>query len=105
MVLFCWGVSYIKVWHEVRDPIHSFVKLSNDERLVLDSLEFQRLRYINQLALSYLLYPGARHSRFEHSLGVMELANKIYWILVNKNNCGKVMDRFIQLKDLEQLNY
>ena len=45
-----------------------------DERRVLDSAPFQRLRHIHQLALTYLVYPGATHKRFEHSLGVMELA-------------------------------
>lgn len=64
--------------YEVRDPIHVFVHFDDDERAVIDSPPFQRLRYINQLALSYLVYPGATHKRFEHSLGVMELAGRIY---------------------------
>jgi len=54
--------------HEIRDPIHVFVRLDNQERKVLDSRPFQRLRHINQLALTYLVYPGATHKRFEHSL-------------------------------------
>ena len=44
-------------FHEVRDPIHDFVKLDSDERIVLDSLPVQRLRHIHQLAMSYLVYP------------------------------------------------
>jgi HD superfamily phosphohydrolase len=64
--------------HEVRDPIHVFVHFDDDERAVIDSTPFQRLRYIHQLALSYLVYPGATHKRFEHSLGVMDLAGRIY---------------------------
>jgi HD superfamily phosphohydrolase len=64
--------------YEVRDPIHVFVHFDDDERAVIDSRPFQRLRYIHQLALSYLVYPGATHKRFEHSLGVMELAGRIY---------------------------
>ncbi len=64
--------------HEVRDPIHVFVYYDDDEQAVIDSRPFQRLRYIHQLALSYLVYPGATHKRFEHSLGVMELAGRIY---------------------------
>ena len=54
--------------HEIRDPIHIFIHLDSDERKVLDSRPFQRLRYIHQLGLSYLVYPGATHKRFEHSL-------------------------------------
>jgi HD superfamily phosphohydrolase len=45
--------------HEIRDPIHGFVRLEEDERRVVDSRPFQRLRHIHQLALSYLLYPAA----------------------------------------------
>lgn len=58
---------------EIRDPLHVFVRLEGDEPAVLDSAPFQRLRHIHQLALTYLVYPGATHRRFEHSLGVMEL--------------------------------
>jgi HD superfamily phosphohydrolase len=46
-----------KIYHEIRDPIHVFIKLDNDERKVLNSYPFQRLRYIHQLAMSYLVYP------------------------------------------------
>lgn len=45
---------------------------------MIDSRPFQRLRDIHQLALSYLVYPGASHKRFEHSLGVMEVAGRIF---------------------------
>jgi len=64
--------------HEFRDPIHTFISLRTDERRVVDSRPFQRLRHIHQLALTYLIYPGATHKRFEHSLGVMHLASRIF---------------------------
>ena len=64
--------------HEIRDPIHVFIRLKSEERALLDSRPFQRLRHIHQLALTYLVYPGATHRRFEHSLGVMQLATRIY---------------------------
>lgn len=70
-----------KHFHEIRDPVHVFIRLDSDERKVLDSRPFQRLRYIHQLGLTYLIYPGATHRRFEHSLGVMELAGKVYDIV------------------------
>ena len=56
--------------HEIRDPIHTFVRLETAERAVVNSVPYQRLRYIHQLAMTYLVYPGASHSRFEHCLGV-----------------------------------
>ncbi len=75
-----------KHFHEIRDPIHVFVRLDSDERKVLDSRPFQRLRYIHQLGLTCLIYPGAAHRRFEHCLGVMELAGKVYDIVTEPDN-------------------
>jgi HD superfamily phosphohydrolase len=72
--------------HEIRDPIHVFIKLDSTERKVLDSRPFQRLRYIHQLATTYLIYPGATHSRFEHSLGVMELASRVFDVVTDDEN-------------------
>ncbi len=72
--------------HEIRDPIHVFIRLDSDERKVLDSPPFQRLRHIHQLALTYLVYPGGTHKRFEHSLGVMELASRIYDVVTEPEN-------------------
>ena len=67
--------------HEIRDPIHVFIKLETPERRILDSRPFQRLRHIHQLAMTYLIYPGATHRRFEHSLGVMELAGRVFDVI------------------------
>jgi uncharacterized protein len=64
--------------HEIRDTIHVFVRLDSQERRVVDSRPFQRLRDIHQLALTYLVYPGATHRRFEHALGVMQLAGQVF---------------------------
>ena len=72
--------------HEIRDPIHVFVRMDSDERKVLNSRPFQRLRHIHQLAMTYLVYPGATHKRFEHSLGVMELASRVFDIVTNPDN-------------------
>jgi len=76
----------MKHTHEFRDPIHTFISVRTDERKVIDSRPFQRLRHIHQLALSYLVYPGATHKRFEHSLGVMELASKIFDIVTDSQH-------------------
>jgi uncharacterized protein len=64
--------------NEVRDPVHTFIEFGGIERTVIDSPQFQRLRHIHQLALSAQVYPGASHKRFEHSLGVMHLASRIF---------------------------
>jgi HD superfamily phosphohydrolase len=67
-----------KLKHEVRDAIHGFVHFDSLEKRLIDSRPFQRLRCIHQLAMSYQVYPGAVHNRFEHSMGVMEFAGKIF---------------------------
>jgi HD superfamily phosphohydrolase len=80
------GVSMAKHIHEIRDPIHVFIRLETSERQVLNSRPVQRLRHIHQLALTHFLYPGATHRRFEHSLGVMELAGRVYDIVTDPGN-------------------
>jgi HD superfamily phosphohydrolase len=63
---------------EIRDAVHGFIEADRFELAVIDSPAFQRLRHIHQLALSFLVYPGASHKRFEHSLGVMHIAGRIF---------------------------
>jgi len=58
----------------IRDPIHDFVRLFPHEVAILDCPVLQRLRRIRQNALTYLVYPGMHHTRFEHSLGVLHVA-------------------------------
>jgi hypothetical protein len=53
--------------HIIRDPVHGDVPLTSEELRILDTVEMQRLRNIRQLGTAYLVYPGAQHSRFEHS--------------------------------------
>ena len=64
--------------HVVRDPVHHWIPFSSEERKVINSRPVQRLRHIHQLALTSLIYPGATHMRFEHSLGVMHTASQVY---------------------------
>jgi hypothetical protein len=61
---------------DIVDPIHDFVRVYETELKIIDSPIFQRLRRIRQLSGAHLTYPGAQHSRFEHSLGVMHIAGQ-----------------------------
>jgi HD superfamily phosphohydrolase len=59
----------------IKDPVHGYIEVEEFALALLDSPALQRLRYIKQLGFSYLVYPGANHTRFEHSLGTMFLAD------------------------------
>src|ERR1017187_5146119 len=59
----------------VRDPIHGFIPLSSDEAEIVETPVFQRLRGIRQLAFANLVYPGALHTRFDHTLGVFHVTS------------------------------
>ena len=92
--------------HEIRDPMHVFVRLDNHERAVLNSRQFQRLRHIHQLALTYLVYPGATHKRFEHSLGVMELASRVFDVVTHPANVtDEIRDYLPELGQDDVLRY
>jgi len=64
----------LKFVAEIRDPIHGYIKITEVERQLIDSVFIQRLRRIHQLAGAYLVYPGGVHTRFEHVLGTMHVA-------------------------------
>lgn len=61
----------------MRDPVHGDVYLTHEELRVIDTPEFQRLRGIKQLGTAYLVYPGALHTRFDHSIGTVHLVQKV----------------------------
>ena len=88
-----------KYHHEIRDPIHAFIRLDSDERKVLDSRPLQRLRHIHQLAMTFLVYPGATHRRFEHSLGAMELASRVYDVITDPENIDPSVSGLLPRKD------
>lgn len=68
----------------LREPVHGDVYLSKDEGRLLDTREMQRLRGISQLGLAHLVFPGARHSRFEHSIGTLHMTSRLV-AAVNRN--------------------
>ena len=64
-------------WGEIKDPVHGYVYVTENEKKIIDSYPMQRLRRLRQLAGSEYVYPGANHTRFEHCVGVMFLAGKV----------------------------
>ena len=73
-----------KNYIDIIDPIHGFIRVNRSEIKIIDSSTFQRLRRIKQLSGAHLVYPGAQHSRFEHSLGVMHITNQAGLALAEK---------------------
>lgn len=69
--------------HVIYDPIYGFIKLNPIEWEIISSPFYQRLRWIKQLGFSCYVFPGAEHSRFHHSIGVMFNAHKIL------ESCGR----------------
>ena len=70
--------------YQFRDPVHGFISVSDDELKIINSAPFQRLRNIHQLATTYLVYHGAEHTRFGHSVGVMHLTSRVFDSIVKK---------------------
>ena len=65
----------------IRDPLWNNITLDDLALRLVDTRAFQRLRYVRQLGLAYLVYPGATHTRFEHALGTWHLAGRTLGLL------------------------
>jgi len=75
-------------WGEIKDPVYGYVYITEEEKEIIDSYPVQRLRRLRQLAGAEYVYPGANHTRFEHSVGVMYLAGKV----VENPNISKLIN-------------
>jgi len=72
----------------IKDTVHGFIRLDDLAISLMDTHEMQRLRRVKQLGFANLVYPGANHTRFEHSLGVLHLAE----LLLNKLDADVLKD-------------
>ncbi|HVF39566.1 MAG TPA: HD domain-containing protein [Gemmatimonadaceae bacterium] len=70
----------------LRDPLWNNVRVDELTLELIDTDPFQRLRYVRQLGLAYLVYPGATHSRFEHALGAYHLARQTLAMLAERGS-------------------
>jgi len=62
----------------IRDPIHGAIEITPEERALVDSPQYQRLRNVKQLGFADLAFPGATHTRYAHGLGAMAMATKVF---------------------------
>ncbi|MDL2218493.1 HD domain-containing protein [Christensenellaceae bacterium OttesenSCG-928-M15] len=76
---------------KIRDVVYGFVTLDEQEQAIIDHPVFQRLRRIKQLSLTDMLYPGATHTRFEHSIGVMQMASDMFDSIVDKDENKRIL--------------
>jgi HD superfamily phosphohydrolase len=74
----------------IRDPLWDTIQLDPTAVRVVDSAVFQRLRYIRQLGLAHLVYPGATHTRFDHAVGVYHLAQRTVSALRERGDLAQV---------------
>lgn len=75
----------------IKDCVYRFIEVPDVCKRIIDTFEFQRLRFIKQLGFVHMVYPSAVHTRFEHSLGVMYLAGKVVDVL--RQNGIEISDR------------
>lgn len=95
-------VRKVRDFKVFRDPIHDFIRLYPHEVAILDCPVLQRLRGIHQTALAYLVYPGMHHTRFEHSLGVVHIADLMVCALQQLHR-GEISPRVVALVRLAAL--
>ncbi|KAF4119220.1 hypothetical protein G5714_001271 [Onychostoma macrolepis] len=91
--------SSVKIFN---DPIHGHIELPHLLVKIIDAPQFQRLRHIKQLGTKYLVYPGATHTRFEHSLGMAYLAGSMIKVLQEEQQKAleKIKQDLIDEKDV-----
>ncbi len=80
---------------KIRDLVYGFISLDEQECAIIDHPVFQRLRRIKQLSLTDMVYPGANHTRFEHSIGVMQMATDMFDSIVDKKK--ELLERELSL--------
>ena len=74
----------------IRDPLWNNIRVDDVALRLIDTSTFQRLRYVKQLGLAYLVYPGATHTRFEHALGAYHLARRTLALLAERGELERV---------------
>ena len=81
----------------IRDPLWNNIRLDPLAFELIDTPAFQRLRYVRQLGLAFLVYPGATHSRFEHALGTYHLARRTLTLFEEQEEYSRIGDDECQL--------
>jgi HD superfamily phosphohydrolase len=94
-----WGLeeSWLRPGKVFTDPVHGDIYLTELEVRIVDSPALQRLRKVRQLGTTHLVYPGATHTRFAHSLGSLRLAQDLMDVVVDQRSARDALpDLFAQ---------
>lgn len=83
--------------YEIRDVVYGFVSLDQQEWDIINHTVYQRLRRIKQLSLTDMIYPGAVHTRLEHSIGVMQMASDIFDSITQKPRAFSMLNEAYKL--------
>ncbi|MAX66110.1 MAG: HD domain-containing protein [Bacteriovoracaceae bacterium] len=81
---------------EIRDPVHGSIKVRDEEISILESPFFQRLKRIKQLGFTENIFPGATHTRYLHSIGVMDIASKVFHRIFHDIKIDQDLERIHQ---------
>ncbi|MFW9888594.1 MAG: HD domain-containing protein [Candidatus Thorarchaeota archaeon] len=84
----------------IYDSVHGYIRLTEKETKIVNSIPFQRLHYIKQLGPTYLVYPNAQHTRFAHSLGVLSIMSRFAGKLQAKGAINSEELRILRLAAL-----
>ncbi|CAH6421548.1 HD domain-containing protein [uncultured virus] len=87
---------------QIHDRVHGFIKISNLASLIIDSCEFQRLRYLHQLGTCHYVFPSATHTRFEHSLGTYYLAGRLLESLKKNSSLFEINKGIDEIEELKE---
>lgn len=92
-----------KAHDKFRDPVHGFIEVNALEREIINAGSFQRLRNIKQLAMTHLVFHGAHHTRFEHSIGVMHMVTRAFESAIKNGTPGWPHEKIIAYRQILRL--
>jgi HD superfamily phosphohydrolase len=82
----------------IRDPLYGLIPLMSPELSVLSSIAVTRMRWIKQMGLAGLVFPGANHTRFEHSIGTMFVADRLMGALIKKTEDSSLKEKTQEIR-------
>jgi HD superfamily phosphohydrolase len=86
----------------IKDIIHDSIELSPIAKTIIDTPIFQRLRYLHQLGVCYLIFPNANNNRFEHSIGTYHLTGLMLEKIIKNSNNHEINKALVEVKFIRE---